>query len=123
MTDSASDNRRSRKPNPTILGSLDGHNNSLGLLRLVFALTVIVSHAFPLGGFSGQPRFGPRGCKRLWAESRSLVFSQSVAIWCSAVRSREVFFNSCGDAHFEFSQDIGSHCLWESWRSVRLCGC
>ncbi len=61
MTDSASDNRRSRKPNPTILGSLDGHNNSLGLLRLVFAIAVIVSHAFPLGGFSGEPLFGASG--------------------------------------------------------------
>jgi len=54
-------NRRPGQPDLSILGSLDGHNNSLGLLRLVFALVVIVDHAFPLGGFPGQPRFGASG--------------------------------------------------------------
>lgn len=61
MTDAESGNPRQRKPDPTILSSLDGHNNSLGLLRVVFALAVIVSHAFPLGGFGGEPRFGTWG--------------------------------------------------------------
>ena len=54
-------NPRPGQPDPTILHSMDGHNNSLGLLRLVFALVVIVDHAFLLGGFPGQPRFGVTG--------------------------------------------------------------
>lgn len=52
---------RSNQPQPTILEGLNGHNNSLGLLRLVFALTVILSHAYPLGGFGGEPFFGTWG--------------------------------------------------------------
>ena len=60
-TNSATESGRSRNSDPTILGSLDGHNNSLGLLRLIFALAVIVSHSFLLGGFPGEPRFGISG--------------------------------------------------------------
>ena len=61
MTHPESGNPRLKKPDPTILSSLKGHNNSIGLLRLVFAVAVIVSHAFPLGGFGGEPRFGTWG--------------------------------------------------------------
>lgn len=35
--------------------ALRGHSNSLGLLRLVLASLVIFDHAFPLGGFGGDP--------------------------------------------------------------------
>lgn len=37
--------------------SLRGHSNALGLIRLVLAATVIVDHAFPLGGFGHDPFF------------------------------------------------------------------
>jgi len=47
----------------SVLSRLNGHNNSLGLLRLVFAIAVIVSHAFPLGGFGGEPFFGTWGAQ------------------------------------------------------------
>lgn len=35
--------------------ALNGHNNALGLIRLVLASLVIVDHAFPLGGFGKDP--------------------------------------------------------------------
>lgn len=35
--------------------ALGGHRNSLGLLRLILAATVIFDHAFPLGGFGTDP--------------------------------------------------------------------
>jgi peptidoglycan/LPS O-acetylase OafA/YrhL len=38
--------------------ALNGHRNSLGLMRLFFALAVIFSHAFFLGGFGGDPTLG-----------------------------------------------------------------
>jgi peptidoglycan/LPS O-acetylase OafA/YrhL len=37
------------------LGDLDFRNNSIGFLRFLFAATVVWSHAFPLGGFGGDP--------------------------------------------------------------------
>ena len=40
-----------------IAGRLDPRNNSLNFLRLVFALLVIESHAWPLGGFGSDPQF------------------------------------------------------------------
>jgi len=41
---------------PTSLGAaLHGRSNSLGVVRLVLALLVIVDHAFPLGGFGIDP--------------------------------------------------------------------
>lgn len=47
---------RTRFPAGVSLGeALNGHRNSLGLLRLFFALAVIFSHAFFLGGFGGDP--------------------------------------------------------------------
>jgi peptidoglycan/LPS O-acetylase OafA/YrhL len=39
----------------TIGEALHGHNNSLGFIRLVLALLVIVDHSFPLGGFGADP--------------------------------------------------------------------
>lgn len=39
----------------TILEGLNGHNNSLGVMRLILALAVIVSHAYPLGAFGVEP--------------------------------------------------------------------
>ena len=52
-----------RAVNTSVHSRLDGHNNSLGLLRLVFAIAVIVSHAYPLGGFGGEPWFGTWGAQ------------------------------------------------------------
>ncbi len=50
---------RTRFPSGTSLGdALNGHRNSLGLLRLFFALAVIFSHAFFLGGYGGDPSLG-----------------------------------------------------------------
>jgi len=40
---------------PTISEAINGHRNSLGLIRLVLALAVIIDHAFPLGGFGEDP--------------------------------------------------------------------
>ncbi|MCM3780061.1 acyltransferase family protein [Microbacterium hydrocarbonoxydans] len=37
------------------MSSLDVRSNSFGLLRLTFALLVIVSHTWPLGGFGNDP--------------------------------------------------------------------
>lgn len=42
----------------SISQALNGHNNSLGLIRLVLASLVIVDHAFPLGGFGKDPFWG-----------------------------------------------------------------
>lgn len=35
--------------------ALDGHRNSLGLVRLIMAAAVIIDHAFPLGGWGEAP--------------------------------------------------------------------
>ena len=43
---------------PRVLSdALRGHSNSLGLIRLVLAATVIFDHAFPLGGFGADPLY------------------------------------------------------------------
>lgn len=39
----------------SISQALNGHNNSLGLIRLILASLVIVDHAFPLGGYGEDP--------------------------------------------------------------------
>lgn len=41
--------------NRSIAHALRGHQNSLGVIRFVLAALVIVSHAFPLGGFGEDP--------------------------------------------------------------------
>jgi peptidoglycan/LPS O-acetylase OafA/YrhL len=46
------------KPHMMLGDALRGHNNSLGLIRLVLASLVIVDHAFPLGGFGVEPVAG-----------------------------------------------------------------
>ena len=43
---------------PTLAEAFDPRHNSLNALRLVFAIAVIVSHAWPLGGFGADPRIG-----------------------------------------------------------------
>ncbi len=45
-------------PARTISSALRGHDNALGLIRLVLALSVLVSHTFPLGGFGHDPGVG-----------------------------------------------------------------
>lgn len=42
----------------SISQALNGHNNSLGLIRLILASLVIVDHAFPLGGYGADPFWG-----------------------------------------------------------------
>jgi peptidoglycan/LPS O-acetylase OafA/YrhL len=48
----------STDPARTISSALRGHDNALGLIRLVLALAVLVSHTFPLGGFGHDPGTG-----------------------------------------------------------------
>ncbi|WP_159078122.1 acyltransferase family protein [Salinibacterium hongtaonis] len=50
--------RAPRKPYRSISEGLAGHRNSLGVLRLVLAGLVIISHAFPLGGWGEDPMLG-----------------------------------------------------------------
>lgn len=47
-------------PSGTIERQFDSRNNSLGFLRMVFAVMVLIDHAFPLGGFHGgtDPMWG-----------------------------------------------------------------
>jgi len=49
---SATDKRGARE---SISAKLGGHQNSLGLIRLVLASAVIFDHGFPLGGFGPSP--------------------------------------------------------------------
>ncbi len=46
------------KPVARTLGQFDPRHNSLNALRLVLAGLVIVSHAWPLGGFGPDPQWG-----------------------------------------------------------------
>src|SRR4051794_20588629 len=48
----------STDPARTISSALRGHDNALGLIRLVLALAVLVSHTWPLGGFGHDPGSG-----------------------------------------------------------------
>jgi peptidoglycan/LPS O-acetylase OafA/YrhL len=50
--------RTAAAPRPTLATAFDPRHNSLNALRLVFALAVIVSHAWPLGGFGLDPFVG-----------------------------------------------------------------
>jgi peptidoglycan/LPS O-acetylase OafA/YrhL len=42
----------------TVAEAFDPRNNSLNALRLALATLVIVSHAWPIGGFGGDPKVG-----------------------------------------------------------------
>ncbi|WP_052367304.1 acyltransferase family protein [Mycetocola saprophilus] len=42
-------------PRGSLSQALNGHRNSLGVIRLVLATAVIFSHAFPLGGWGHDP--------------------------------------------------------------------
>jgi peptidoglycan/LPS O-acetylase OafA/YrhL len=44
-----------KEAQPTLADSLRRHANQLNFLRLVLALLVLVSHAFPLGGYGSDP--------------------------------------------------------------------
>ncbi|BDU11253.1 O-antigen acetylase [Aurantimicrobium sp. INA4] len=55
----------------SISQALNGHNNSLGIIRLILASLVIVDHAFPLGGFGKDP---------FWALTRGQASLGSLAV-------------------------------------------
>ena len=57
MTSNTDENHISTIPHKSIASALNGHDNSFGFLRLVFAFLVIVSHTYPLGGFGADPMF------------------------------------------------------------------
>lgn len=44
-----------RRPSRRLSDVFDPRTNAIGLLRIVFATTVVVSHAWPLGGFGSDP--------------------------------------------------------------------
>ena len=50
----------------TVASRFDPRNNSLNFLRLVFALAVIVSHTWPLGGYGPDPTFAHQNLG-IWA--------------------------------------------------------
>lgn len=72
-SDAPSTRRRTPRPlRDASLGSaLDGHRNSLGLLRLLLAGLVIFDHAFPLGGFGEDP---------FWAFTRGQTSLGGIAV-------------------------------------------
>jgi peptidoglycan/LPS O-acetylase OafA/YrhL len=51
---------------PTLLDAFDPRANSLNALRVALAAVVIVSHAWPTGGFGEDPKLGGEGAGR-WA--------------------------------------------------------
>jgi peptidoglycan/LPS O-acetylase OafA/YrhL len=55
MTAAETPTADSARTSQSISEALNGHRNSLGLLRLVFAALVIVDHAVILGGFGDSP--------------------------------------------------------------------
>jgi peptidoglycan/LPS O-acetylase OafA/YrhL len=50
-----------RVPRSTLAARFDPRNNSLNALRLLLATLVIVSHAWPIGGFGPDPTIGGLG--------------------------------------------------------------
>lgn len=50
----------------TLADAFDPRRNSLGALRVILAAVVIVSHAWPTGGFGEDPKLGGEGAGR-WA--------------------------------------------------------
>lgn len=58
--------RRLTAPYRTLQAAFDPHANSLNTLRILLAATVIVSHAWPTGGFGEDPKIGGEGAGR-WA--------------------------------------------------------
>ncbi len=57
---------RRLRSGPTLQDAFDPHANSLDTLRIVLAAVVIVSHAWPTGGFGPDPKLGGEGAGR-WA--------------------------------------------------------
>ncbi len=53
--------RPAQRLGPSIDQVFDPRNNSLNFLRVVLAVGVIISHAWPVGGFGFDPRFGDSG--------------------------------------------------------------
>jgi peptidoglycan/LPS O-acetylase OafA/YrhL len=77
---------RRRWTRPRFLSAaFDPHNNSLNAIRLVLATLVIVSHAWPIGGFGPDPRIGGVGLGE-WAVAGFFAIS-GYLITASRVRS------------------------------------
>lgn len=57
---------RPAEPHRTLQAAFDPRANSLNTLRILLAAVVIVSHAWPTGGFGEDPKFGGEGAGR-WA--------------------------------------------------------
>jgi peptidoglycan/LPS O-acetylase OafA/YrhL len=53
--------KRPVRSGSTLAGSFDPRHNSLNFLRVALATAVIVSHAWPVGGFGFDPKFGDSG--------------------------------------------------------------
>ena len=70
---------------PTLARVFDPRHNSLNALRLLFATLVIVSHAWPLGGFGPDPALGGLGLGA-WAVAGFFAIS-GYLITSSRVRS------------------------------------
>jgi peptidoglycan/LPS O-acetylase OafA/YrhL len=50
-----------KRPAQTLGDSFNPRDNSLNFLRVVLAVGVIISHAWPVGGFGFDPKFGDSG--------------------------------------------------------------
>ncbi len=87
--------------------ALNGHRNSLGILRLILASLVIVDHAFPLGGYgedpfwsytNGQTSLGGLAVGGFFAISGYLIVKSGVAtdvvqfLWRRAIRIFPAFW-------------------------------
>ncbi|GMA94243.1 hypothetical protein GCM10025881_10670 [Pseudolysinimonas kribbensis] len=61
--------------------ALNGHRNSLGIIRLVLAAFVILDHAFPLGGWGEAPFLAMTRQQQSLGEWPCSASSRSAATW------------------------------------------
>ncbi|WP_150952362.1 acyltransferase family protein [Microbacterium testaceum] len=109
--------------------ALDGHRNSLGVLRLILASLVIVDHAFPLGGFdedpfwrytNGQTSLGGLAVGGFFAVSGYLIVKSGVAtdvvqfLWRRAIRIFPAFWGVLVFAAFV----VGPSVWWAEGRPL-----
>lgn len=109
--------------------ALNGHRNSLGILRLILASLVIVDHAFPLGGFgedpfwrytNGQTSLGGLAVGGFFAVSGYLIVKSGVAtdivqfLWRRAIRIFPAFWGVLVFAAFV----VGPAVWWGTGRDL-----